>query len=125
MSSLVLATHEDLIDARRRARFDHGAVETIDVRLPWLTSPEQAQAERILLRLYSDCACGWGAAAFLIVMVGSLLVLPISELWIRAAAGFALATIGALAAKSAGLRWSRRRLVTLLDHLGATPASSR
>jgi hypothetical protein len=126
VASLVLATQADVDRARRLARSsDRPDVDEVEVRLPWLTNSERAETERTLGRLYGDCACAWGAAAFLVTMVVSLLVIPIPDLWVRLLAALALAAGSSLAAKALGLRWSRWRLVALLDRLHAKPVSAQ
>ena len=118
MASVVLASQADLDDARRHVGSDRSDVDRVEVQLAWLTSEERSRAERMLLRLYGDCACVWGSLAFAIVIVGTLVFVAIPELWLRVGAALVLATLSALAAKAIGHRWTRWQLVDQLRRLG-------
>lgn len=119
---LTLATPDDVVAASHLAGWFHRPefVEVL-VSMKGIPATDSAKAARTIRALFNDCACAWGGATFLMVLVGAwfLPVLADAALWIRVAGIFLIAVAASLTAKAAGLAWSRWRLLSTLERLRA------
>lgn len=119
---LTLATTDDVVEASRLAGWFHRP-EFADVRVSMVGIPpgDSAKAARAVRSLFNDCACAWGGATFLVVIVAAwfLPILADAAVWVRAAGILFLALAASLAAKGLGLALSRWRLLLVLEQLRA------
>jgi hypothetical protein len=122
LSTLELRDRGDLERASALVSWLHRpSLDDVVVQLPWLSQHERARAASALRRLFADCGCLWGGAAFLLVTAAGLVVtarggLAAAELGVTVGAAIA----AAFAAKLAGLAWSRWRLRVWLQRIGST-----
>lgn len=103
------------------------SVHDVVVLVPWLDADEQRRSAASIQRLFNDCGCAAGMAAFA-VTVGVVLGHQVAVGgWSWSSAGITLlvGVAGGAVGKLLGLAWSRHRLRSLLLRMGRSRPSVR
>ncbi|MEU3193321.1 hypothetical protein ABZ686_22410 [Streptomyces sp. NPDC006992] len=119
---LVLEGAEDLRRAAALASWlGRPTVDEVVVRLPWLGTGDRGRSAESVRRLFNDCGCVAGTAAFT-VAVSAFLVYRLTIAsgvfsWPLFGVTVLLGVAAGVCGKLLGLAWSRRRLRGLLLRL--------
>ncbi|MER5918262.1 hypothetical protein ABT124_50570 [Streptomyces sp. NPDC001982] len=117
---LTLESLDDLKGAARLASWlGRPSVDEVVVRTPWLAAEEQDRSAKAIRRLFNDCGCAVGMAAFAIATAAVLVLQLPRHGWSWAPVGTALLVgVGAaVVGKLLGLAWSCLRLRALLRRM--------
>ncbi|QLH25536.1 hypothetical protein [Streptomyces sp. Rer75] len=114
---LKLECPEDLEHAAALASWlGRPTVHDVVVLVPWLDPDERRRSAATIRRLFNDCGCAAGMAAFAVtagVALGYQFAVG-GWSWPSAGVGVLVAVAGGAVGKLLGLAWSRHRLRSLL-----------